>query len=69
MLQFKRTQPLVPLSMKNMQDQASKLPPAEIDQIAKLFMPPGCYSRFTIPYTGGKNAYRYDLLHPGIQNK
>ena len=50
MLQFKPTQPLVPLSMKNLLDQASKLPSAEIDRIAKLFMPPDCYSRFTIPY-------------------
>jgi len=50
MLQFKPTRPLVPLSLKNLIDQASKLPPIEIDRIAKLFMPPDCYSRFTIPY-------------------
>ena len=50
MLQFKPTQSLVPLSMKNLLDQASKFPSVEIDQIAMLFMPPDCYSRFTIPY-------------------
>jgi len=38
MLQFKPTQPLVPLSMKQLLHQASKLSSAEISQIAKIFM-------------------------------
>ena len=36
--------------MNNLLDQASKFPSAEIDRIAKFFMPPECYSRFTILY-------------------
>jgi len=50
MLQFKPTQPLVPLSMKQLLDQASKLSSAEISRIAKMFMSPECYSRYTLPY-------------------
>lgn len=50
MLQFKPTQPLVPLSVKQLLDQASKLSSAEVNQISKMFMPPECYSRYTLPY-------------------
>ena len=50
MLHFKPTQPLVPLSMKHLLDQASKLSSVEVDRIAKMFMPPDCYSRYKIPY-------------------
>ena len=50
MLQFKPTQPLVPLSMKQLLDQASKLCSTKVDRIAKMFMPPECYSRYTLPY-------------------
>ena len=50
MLHFKPTQPLVPLSMKHLLDQGSKLSSAEIDRIAKMFMQPNCYSRYTLPY-------------------
>ena len=50
MLQFKPTQPLVSLSMKQLLDQASNFSSAKVYRVAKLFMPPDCYSRFTIPY-------------------
>jgi len=50
MLQFKPTQALVPLSMKQLLDQASKLSSTEVDWIAKMFMPPDCHSRYTLPY-------------------
>lgn len=50
MMQFNPTQPLVPLSLRQLLDQASKLSSAEVERISKLFMPPECYSRFTIPY-------------------
>ena len=50
MWHFKPTQPLVPLSMKHLLDQGSKLSSAEIDRIAKMFLQPDYYSRVTHPY-------------------
>jgi len=44
MLRFKPTQPLRPLTMKHLLDQASKLSSAEVTRIAKTFMPPKFFS-------------------------
>jgi len=44
MLQFKPTQPLVPLTMRHLLEQASKLSSAEVIKTARAFMPPKFYS-------------------------
>jgi len=50
MLHFKPTQPLVSLSMKKLINKASKLSSTEISRIAKMFMSPECFSKYTLPY-------------------
>jgi len=50
MLHFKPTQPLAPLSMGFLLNQAAKLPCSGITRVAKLFLQPDCHSRFTPPY-------------------
>jgi len=50
MLQFKPTQPLAPLTMKFLLDQASKLTNSEIIRIAKLFMRPESQPTYPPPF-------------------